>query len=325
MNTELTIIIPTYNRKERLLNQLRSIYVQPSSSNVEIVILDNCSNYNVKKTIESTFGKEQTKNLEVISHPYNIGLALNIAMPFYYCKTNWLWIISDDDETLPHSIETILNDIKNYPDISVLKYSLKGHSQHNNTEIKDLEELTNYYKQPNHSQGEFIFISNGVFNIRKLTPILGDVIAYAYCAVAGILPMVFSLDKGIGNVLMRSEEIVIYKAPEKGTEWNYYKITISLVGILDYPYQMSGKQMLKLMKCFDHFSFFSFINSLFQLNDKEKTKIYFDKVYNVIFKNKNIVKRLFYNIIFFLYYYLNINTMHIINYLKSNLKKIRLQ
>lgn len=45
MNSILSIFIPTYNRKERLIAQLQSLYVQSRISEVPVVISDNASDY----------------------------------------------------------------------------------------------------------------------------------------------------------------------------------------------------------------------------------------------------------------------------------------
>ena len=50
---QLSIVIPTYNRKDRLIRQLRSIYNQRESSLVDIVICDNHSDYDVEAAIRS--------------------------------------------------------------------------------------------------------------------------------------------------------------------------------------------------------------------------------------------------------------------------------
>ncbi len=45
----LTIVIPTYNRKERLILQLKSIIKQDLSGVSKILIIDNNSDYNISK------------------------------------------------------------------------------------------------------------------------------------------------------------------------------------------------------------------------------------------------------------------------------------
>ena len=64
----LTICIPTYNRKERLLKQLDSLYAQPDVYQTIIQIIDNHSGYDIETAIKEHFGQEKIlkQNLEEI-------------------------------------------------------------------------------------------------------------------------------------------------------------------------------------------------------------------------------------------------------------------
>ena len=96
----LTILIPTYNRRERLLNTLHSISNQGHWGEYKIVIVDNCSNYNVKETIESEFPDAFTQSITVHRWYFNTGMSTNISIAFEFVDTKWCWFISDDDEIL---------------------------------------------------------------------------------------------------------------------------------------------------------------------------------------------------------------------------------
>ena len=50
MSNILSVVIPTYNRKERLLNVL-NILKKQTNQNFLVIISDNNSNYDVEKTI----------------------------------------------------------------------------------------------------------------------------------------------------------------------------------------------------------------------------------------------------------------------------------
>ena len=95
---QLTIVIPTFNRKERLLNQLDHLLQQDISKGIKIIIIDNHSNYDVKEVVREKYSKIVFSNVEIIVRPFNIGLGAAITMPFLLCKTDWLWILGDDDE-----------------------------------------------------------------------------------------------------------------------------------------------------------------------------------------------------------------------------------
>lgn len=303
---DLSIFIPTYNRKERLLNQLHSIFDQSLSSEVMVFVLNNHSNYDVKSAITNEFGDSIMQNVKVINNRSNLGLSLNIALPFYYCHTKWLWILSDDDKTTPNSLEIIRKDMELYEDYSCLKYSLKGLSYHNDETITKFEDLLSYYEQIDKSQGEFVFISNNLFNMKKIEPFIGSIVSYSYNAVAGILPYVYLLDAGGNKVVMRKDFTVEYIPPQAGKEWNYVDITTRLITLMDYPFKSDGKSVKRLIGLMNHFEFWEYFKGLILLNDKTKAKMYFNKTFPLLFMN-GLKKRLVYQIAFYLYFYFNIN------------------
>lgn len=312
---DLSIIIPTYNRKERLLKQLESILSQELAKKISIVVLDNHSNYDVEQAIREKFDTESIKNLNVIVNRANVGLSMNISLPFFRCKTKWLWILSDDDVTLPNSLEIIINDIHKYDDYAALKYSVSGMSNHNNQTIITLEDLISYYERKDKNQGEFIFISNNLFNISKLEPFLGHIVNYSYNAVAGILPYVYILDAKQGKIILRSDEVVKYLPPQAGKEWNYIDITTRLITLIDYPFKSCGKTVRRLMFLMNHFSFIAYLDGLISLKDRDKAKMYYEKTFYLLFRNGYLLRAL-YRGMFYSYYIFGLNSVKLVRNLK---------
>lgn len=308
MFENLSIFIPTYNRKERLLNMLCSIVSQPLGTEVSITVLNNHSDYDVEKAIKECLGVENSKKVCVINNRSNVGLSMNIALPFYYCKTKWLWILSDDDKTTEDSLKIIKSDMESFSDYTCIKYSLDGFSSHNDETMTSLEQLVNYYWEKDKDQGEFIFISNNLFNMEKIEPFIGSIISYSYNAVAGILPYVYSLDSGGHKVMMRSKSIVSYLLPQKGSEWNYIDITTRLITLIDYPFKSDGKVVRSLMDRMNHFSFYSYMEGLIQLDDKEKTRLFISKTFPLLFRN-GILRRMVYRFIYYNYLLFGLNTI----------------
>ena len=126
MKKELSICIPTYNRKNNLIHQLNSLIYQEGASFVNIFVIDNCSNYDVEKAINEEFDKDKINNISIIRNKTNIGGSANIASIFFHCNTSWMWLLGDDDESNPNSIKKILEDINCHKDASLLKYSIKN-------------------------------------------------------------------------------------------------------------------------------------------------------------------------------------------------------
>lgn len=96
LKDKLSIIIPTYNRDsclERTLNELLNSPVNECS----ITILDNHSTdntYTICKKFISLF-----TNLHIVRQPTNLGGGCeNYIHAINYCKTEYMWILADDDK-----------------------------------------------------------------------------------------------------------------------------------------------------------------------------------------------------------------------------------
>jgi GT2 family glycosyltransferase len=166
----LTIVIPTYNRKIRLINQLRSIVLQPEYKNVEVVVLDNHSDYDIANSLKEHFSFNDLSNIELKRNPFNIGGDGNLSNSFMFCKTKYMWLLSDDDETSINSIKTILANIAENENVAMFKYSIGNFVPEEDKTISNIDEFIDYYRSGVHSSGTMIFISNNIFNMELLIP-----------------------------------------------------------------------------------------------------------------------------------------------------------
>ena len=302
-----SIFIPTYNRQERLIRELRSILIQKESEEIEIVLLDNHSNYDVNKAINDAFPDREIK---VISYPINIGGALNINMPFFYCKTKWLWILSDDDEVKKDSLKTIFEDIDNNPNIGVFKYSFDGFF---NASYKDelyysLEDLAGLTGKSTLSG--LVWCSNAVYNMDVLSPFRGDIVRFAYNNIGAYLPVYYMLDSKAGVLFSREKNIISYVKGEEGngTGWNSLDLYLESGTFFDYQFKASGKLLRELWGN-GLVPFQDFMKQLENRNlhkDKIKCQLYFDKVFPYYLK-RNFIERCCIRLIFYIYKFFGLN------------------
>jgi glycosyltransferase involved in cell wall biosynthesis len=306
---KLSIVIPTYNRREKLLRQLHAIFAQPESKNVDVTVLDNHSEYNCEESVYNDFPKELYPNLRVITHPYNIGGNMNISLCFYYATGDWLWMMSDDDVVNPDSLKTIFHDIMQYKEYIVLKYSLDmgiaGFSYSNNS-IDSLNGFIDYCEQDNVLLGNLIFISTGVFNLNRLKPVLGTIIEYGYDSMSAINPIIIGLDNEIGRVFFSDKCIITRENPNdmmnQGWSMNYHYIIGRTVSILDYPFKSDGNTIRRVLSLNKDWNIYKIAKSLFSLNDKVRMKIFHDRTYKYFYKGKRRLKAEF---IFYCFYLFN--------------------
>ncbi len=118
MNHILGICIPTYNREILLMNNLHSLIPQFMQFNLPIYISDNCSEDNTNKRVEEL--------IKLYPHVYlkrnnsNLGMYLNIISAIKMAKTEYIWLMGDDDEIQENAVSVILEYLKEKPDFLVL-------------------------------------------------------------------------------------------------------------------------------------------------------------------------------------------------------------
>ncbi len=91
----LSIVIPTFNRNEKLANLIRS-YQSFLPDNASVLLIDDCSPTPIADTLQAE-GLIPDNRVTIIRNPVNVGLAANIIECFKQCATEWMWLMSDDD------------------------------------------------------------------------------------------------------------------------------------------------------------------------------------------------------------------------------------
>lgn len=315
-NIKLTIVIPTFNREKRLLNQLQSIYRQSKYKDIYIVILDNASEYDIEASLKAHFSEEELSILELIKRPFNIGMIGNMSNTFLYSKTDWMWLLSDDDEVTMDSLEIIFSKIDLYPNSSVLKFSIDGIQSEENVTVNSIDSFIKYYKNSKreNSTGNLIFMSNNIFNVKVLSNYIEDNFSYSYTYIPHIMPILSSIINNNGEVKYFSESIVKFILPESGIEWNFAKGMLGLCTLNDFflTKEVSSFQRKQLLKVFTQsFDFYSYIRSCNKFTYKKRMLIY-TKIYNGFYKFRGSFKiKILYHI-FLLIFFFNINIKSIV-------------
>ena len=150
----LTIAIPTYNRPDKILVQLKSLLPQITEE-IEVVVLDNHSDV----PITSVVTNDILSKICIIRNDINIGGAANIARCFEVCKTEWLWTLSDDDIVEKDAVAKILNTIKGLSDICYINFNNKQTFSSNN--FSEVLKNGGLYQ-------DFYYMSVCVYNIKKI-------------------------------------------------------------------------------------------------------------------------------------------------------------
>lgn len=133
----LSICIPTYNRSDKLEMCVRNLIPKISKFRFAIHISDNCSTDNTFETVKLL--QSEYEYIQYSKNTENLGPDRNIEKVLKLSKSDYRWLLGDDDFILNTDIDTLvssLNDqnynlvILNYKNLNYRKES-KIYSNHN--------------------------------------------------------------------------------------------------------------------------------------------------------------------------------------------------
>ncbi len=292
---DLTVLIHTYNREERLKNLLFNLYSQGHIGEYKIVISDNHSSYDVKKMIEENFDVEFVKNITVNSWSFNVGMATNVAICYLLVNTKWCWCISDDDKVLPGSIDKIFEDIKQYDDdgkTAAVKYSLLNKVKHENRFIYSVDDFLNYYSDKT-KKGELYYLSI-LYNLDMIKPYLGDLTAYSYTFISFLAPIIKSLIDG-KRVFVSSHSCIEYseRADDNWSAKRYIQVMLGVRAFGDINFDISSKQQRKLLKVVsNNLPLIQVTSKITQQKGRFRRRLLWKNGYSFYKRNANIFVRL---------------------------------
>lgn len=131
----LSVAIPTYNRAHLLQDILEVLCEQilalEDPSLVQVLLSDNASSDDTPNLIEA-YKKKLPNHIFDHRNPKNIGATRNIlSLGAEMCRTEYCWIIGDDDLIRPGALENVLKVISDFgPDLiyvnQTYEYSKNG-------------------------------------------------------------------------------------------------------------------------------------------------------------------------------------------------------
>jgi hypothetical protein len=136
ISEKLTIWIPTYNRPRQLRALLRRIKDLHIYNHVKILISDNHSPHFSELDLDGSL-------LGCVSferRPCNLSAGANFLRAFESVDTDWIHIMSDDDDFCDDYLSIIVNDIQNVSeDIVAIKYDTDLYGHLNTEEHNELD------------------------------------------------------------------------------------------------------------------------------------------------------------------------------------------
>lgn len=276
MDKLLTVVMTTYNRKESLLETLRSFEVQGKFNKYKIIISNNCSNYDVGEWLKQNLSKEFLDIINIYNRPFNLGGDINVAFTHQLCETKWMWLMSDDDTVLLDSLEIVLNDIITMPEIAHIKYSIAGFPPLQDKLCNKFTEVVEAFIAPEvkAGYGQFVFMSNNIINVERVNAYIGNAPYYAHTCIPHLIPSIFAIKKDNSVWRISSKAIANY-AQGKSTYVNTY-VKINFVNIQLMDVDFSEDEIRKIKKMLIGFAGFkNDIKALLALKSRSKRRLLF--------------------------------------------------
>ena len=144
-NYLISVIIPSYNREHTILRALKSV-INQTYSNIEIIVVDDCSKDNTVPIIHSLMDEEP--RLQLLINPENKGPNYTRNRGIKQAKGKYLSFLDSDDEWYPETIEILWKKIKNtskkiglvYPGMNFItpRYQRKVYPKYRGNVFRDL-------------------------------------------------------------------------------------------------------------------------------------------------------------------------------------------
>lgn len=221
----VTIFIPTYNREKSLLRTLQMLSLQILPE-FEIVVLDNASLVHAESyCIEQDSHLAQLVDigqLRFIRHSHNIGMSANFMRAYELCNTDWLWLLSDDDDVKPDCISRILQnilDVGNTLEVALIKFNSIGCERPSDKRyVTSIEELIDILALSNVHFNSYIFITNALYKTAAFKPYLqtGYLNLHTYVPHLMMVLDVMYFAKGKSVIYLSDDYVAQYVAPEVG-------------------------------------------------------------------------------------------------------------
>lgn len=107
--SEITVVIPTYNRFEMLQRALQSVLAQ-TFKKFEIIVVNDASTDDTTERVQRSFKREiETGIIKYVSNEKNLGRSACRNTGIKLSKTELITFLDDDDEWLPDHLDSLNN------------------------------------------------------------------------------------------------------------------------------------------------------------------------------------------------------------------------
>ena len=114
----LSIVIPTYNRKQYLDSLLSRIKEVALSYDIQLIVCNNGSSDDTHVVVHNW--ERRFKDIVIIEHSKNMGYDYNVASGYLRVTSKYVWIIGDSYMFDMNSFHNIMHELSENPDIVII-------------------------------------------------------------------------------------------------------------------------------------------------------------------------------------------------------------
>lgn len=207
----LTIVIPTFNRIEKLKSRISEILPQMNELDI-LIISDNATD---GLTINSFPELKSDSRFIFHKNEINLGLTANIVKCFERSVGDWMWLASDDDPIRPDAIEIIKCCIEE-SNVDFINFSTDLiQSTRDNIICTSLDE---YFEAIKDNFSNQLLISNNVYNMQLTRQYMKFAYWGCFANAPHIAPVYAALENG-GKILLSSQKVVEWYKPSRDECW----------------------------------------------------------------------------------------------------------
>lgn len=232
---KLTIAIPTYNRNDILLANLKRLLPQLTPE-CALLIIDNCSDVPVARTLSETLAAFPRVAHRIERNRANIGGNANVVRCFELCETEWVWVLGDDDQILPTAIDTISRHLDAHSECLFINFAV-DELRPRTMLTQGLEEFSNQLDP----SADIPWVSSSVYKASEMLKYLkfGFQATYSMLPHVAMLLVALAHNRDSGLCYFSRERIVdkdwAQYASTVAQQWSLINLALGFPTLLDLP------------------------------------------------------------------------------------------
>jgi abequosyltransferase len=209
----LTIAIPTYNRNQILLENLRLLLPQLCEK-CKLLVIDNSSEIPVSDTLNELLASFPEVDATIVRNSTNIGLCGNFLRCFELCDTEWMWLLGDDDEMVSNGVQIVIQTIQSNPECIFMNFSSDIQERQKSFFSYGLDDFVRKID----SFSNLLFISCGVYKVSNFQKKIKIGYTYSHTAAPHIAVLLSVLKDELSCYFSR-QKLIHWKPSIHGQTW----------------------------------------------------------------------------------------------------------